>query len=614
MTTGSPHLFEDLLDEYEHSWKQGTPLEIQTLLDRWENEGASQRQTSEQLLSELIMISLEYFWKQSEFSESQPPHEGLLENYDEVLIQQLDQAGLKSEVLIEEFRSRCRWGDPPSLEEYERRFPHEFMQISEELHSIEQEYALESSIRRLFVDSSEDHPLEGPKSAHDLSMQDFLANVYPFCELPDELRIEISSTAVERSFETGDILMDQGDEATSLMVVMEGIAKISISQQGDEEQELARVGTHSVLGEIGLLTGEARSAKVCAMTEMRVAEVPYESYQTLSTRFPNLNMLFSELIAQRVGTIGTDIMFGKTLGGYRFRHRLGRGSMGIVYLAEDTRDSQAVAIKMLRHDLVYDRQASLRFRREAEVVRRLHHVNIIEVYREFSAYNTFFLSMEYCRGCTLGEAIRSHAPFPFDDIRLIIGQLASALDHAHRQGVIHRDLKPANVMLTRDGILKLTDFGLARSVECLKMTAHGQMLGTPRYMPSELLGGGDADERADLYALGVIAWELITGNPLFTAGDIVTLLRQQMRWELPSANEIAEGLPEDLYQLLVETLSQDPEERVLNLEPLTTLAGTLKSEYCRSDDQSEDEEESLQSTMRLTENQPEEVKDQPSTQ
>jgi serine/threonine-protein kinase len=163
--------------------------------------------------------------------------------------------------------------------------------------------------------------------------------------------------------------------------------------------------------------------------------------------------------------------------------------------------------------------------------------------------------------------------------------------------VIHRDLKPANVMLNSDGTLKLTDFGLARSVESLKMTVHGQLLGTPRYMPSELLGGGEADERADLYALGLITWELLTGKPLFTANDIVSLLRQQMKWKLPERTEIREDLPEDIYQILQQTLSQQVEERTLDLAPLLDWSQPINTAYCTSEEQVE--YESLDSTESM---------------
>jgi len=613
---GRSHYFEELLDDYECSWQQGAPLEISTLVKKWENTCDEERRSSGKLLAELVMIALEYSWRQNKSESNQCSAYGSLKQFDHAIFDQLHNSGMIHHVLIEEFRSRHRWGDRPSLEQFENSYPGHFAEIRDELLRLKEEYAVENSIRQLFDADQEMESIDTDLSPPKMSISDFLSSVYPFSELPSDLKDELAATAEEKNFAPGDYLMTQGAKSDALMVVMEGIAKVTIhpDYEQHDEQELARVGVYSLLGEIGLLTGEVRSANIIAMTSMRVAEIRYEAYQSLVSRFPTLNMLVSELIAQRVGTIATDIMFGKTLGGYQFRHRLGRGSMGIVYLAEDLQSARPVAVKMLRHDLVYDRQASQRFRREAEMIRRLKHQNIIDVYREFSAYNTFFLSMEYCRGCTLADAIQAHSPFPQSDVRKIIGQLAAALHHAHSQGVIHRDLKPANVMLTAEGVLKLTDFGLARSVECLKMTAHGQMLGTPRYMPSELLGGGEADERADLYALGAIAWELITGEPLFNSGDIVSLLREQLQWQMPRRDEVRSELSEDLYRLLQESLSQNPEERILELEPLIEWAAPINESYCvQTDETTGESSEAMDSTLRVKNRTSENINDASST-
>lgn len=606
MSNGGSISLEDILDHYEISLRQGDPVSIQIVFDHWCSvcETPDQRETAE-LLSEFMKMDLEYCWRNERSSVDEKLLIGTVETYGEDFLERVREAGLLASVLLEEFRVRHRWGDCPAVAMYEKRFPAETKSIYEELTRIENEQALESSIRELFVNPEEVAQEEFALADSPDSMQaqprsplsEFLHGVYPFSELPGDLRLELSSTAVERDFATDDLLMEQGSESDSLMVVIEGIAQVAIQHDDGSERELAQVGPHAVLGEIGLITRELRSATVRATTPMRVAEIKFQDYQALAGRFPTLNIMVSELIAQRVGTIALDIMYGKQLGGYRFRHRLGRGSMGIVYLAEEEESGTPVAVKMLRHDLVYDRQASKRFQREADVVRQLEHPNIIQIHKEFSAYNTMFLSMEYCPGCTLGTAIGTHAPFPVEDIRRIVGQLAAALHHAHTEGIIHRDLKPANVMLGTDGILKLADFGLARSVECLKMTVHGQLLGTPRYMPNELLAGGEADERADLYALGLIIWELVTGKPLFSAHDIVSLLRQQMMWQLPERSEIREDLPEDIYHIFQESLSQQVEERTLELKPLTTWAEAIDPVYCTGNE--EEDPESLDSTASI---------------
>jgi len=154
--------------------------------------------------------------------------------------------------------------------------------------------------------------------------------------------------------------------------------------------------------------------------------------------------------------------------------------------------------------------------------------------------------------------IRQGPPLTEDVVRSILGQLALALVHAHAAGVIHRDLKPANVLLTRDGVLKLTDFGLARTAGQDSLSEQGNLVGTPRYMAPEQLAGRSSDVRADLYAYGLIAWEMLTGRPRFEQTDLLALVYQQMTASLPPAEAIRPGLSADLYQLLARCLATDP--------------------------------------------------------
>jgi CRP-like cAMP-binding protein len=578
--------FELYLERFESSWRAGNPLEIRKILDAWRESTHSNPESDRALLSELVKLDLEFCWK-SRPSPDRPSHD--LRLADQYLREFPELRDNRDEFVIEEFRVRKRFGDQPDYSEFERRFGPLTEDFRAKLEQIEREVAFESSIQKLFddsnLDASQPHlaPLSPPPPEQEVRHQElvrFLSETHPFSEMPADLLGQLARVAEIRCFQKGEYLIQQGGAPDSLLIVREGIAMVTVNETGGGERELARVGPHAVLGEMGLITRAERSANVIAMTECRAAIISYDVYQKLVGRFPSLNMLISELIAQRIGTVTFDVMYGKSIEGYLFKQRLGRGSMGIVYLAEDERDRRNVAIKMLRHDLVYDRQASKRFRREAQVVRQLRHPNIIRIEREFAAFNTMFLAMEFCHGIDLAQAIKQHAPFPLEVIRRILGQLAAALKHAHDRKVIHRDLKPANVMLTTHGEVKLTDFGLARSVESLNLTREGQMLGTPRYMPGELLAGGDADERADLYALGVITWEMLTGRAMFQAKDMIELIRRQMEWKLPPRDEILGLEGEDLYQLLAETTSQKIEERTLDLGRLSSWAEPVDSAFC----------------------------------
>jgi serine/threonine-protein kinase len=188
--------------------------------------------------------------------------------------------------------------------------------------------------------------------------------------------------------------------------------------------------------------------------------------------------------------------------------------------------------------------------------------------------------MELCEGSTLARLSDRCPPLEEGQVFAIVGQLAAALHHAHSAGVLHRDLKPGNVLLTWDGTLKLSDFGLARSFLSTGLTVHGEILGTPRYMPPEQLIGTSVDERADLYALGCIAYELFVGEPPFTEPDVAKLLAMQLNWSLDAALEAARTRKPaafrdpspDLRRLLEQTLATDRTKRTLNLEETARLA------------------------------------------
>jgi serine/threonine protein kinase len=335
------------------------------------------------------------------------------------------------------------------------------------------------------------------------------------------------------------------------------------------------------VGELGLVTHEVRSATVKATSRGCAAILDRDAFEHLAGRYPSLGIALAELIAERVGTLASDVVCGKTINGYLIRQRLGRGATGIVYAALDTKSQRPVALKMLRHDLTFDRHASLRFHQEAEIIGQLAHANIVSVLSEFSAYGTSFIAMELCDGPSLTDLIGRHGRLPIEVVQAIVGQLAAGLLSAHEAGIAHRDLKPSNVLLTSSGGVKIVDFGLARylSADEPGTTAFGQIVGTPRYMAPEQLAGDRGDSRSDLYALGCIAYELLHGRPMFGAPRFSELLIERARWTLPAAERIREGLPPAMYGILEDLLESDPERRRCDLRLLAKSASAVQSAW-----------------------------------
>jgi CRP-like cAMP-binding protein len=613
MSDSTVDVLQQAADEFEACWRAGTPPSVREFFERHSRSvadaaGVGREAGSfpheddpsiagqrERFLVGLIKIDLDYRWRKwprrdpceireaSTTASTTVDHvdRRLLETYlDEFSDVPIDDSGML-ELVTQEFRVRHQTGDRPKVEGYAQRFAPLADRIRERLADFDKILAIEASIEHLFnapepiSDSSLAERLSTPSprppqpesAAMKQPLAQVLAGISPFQDLSTGILEALAAHATEWLFRAGEIILRQGETSDCLVIMLEGVAEVTIDDAGTTHR-IARVGRQTVIGEIGMVTREVRSADIRAVTDVRAAIIARDDFEKLAGQFPTLSIALSELIAERVGTLTIDVLCGKTINDFHVKQRLGRGSMGIVYKAIDVQTGQHVALKMLRHDLTFNRQASQRFRQEAEIVKTLAHPNIVQVYGQFSAYHTNFIAMEFCDGVTLADFLKVHGPLPDDVTRAILGQLAAALLYAHQAGVAHRDLKPSNVMLQRDGVVKLTDFGLARdaSVSNSSLTGHGQVLGTPRYMAPEQLGGARGDQRVDLYALGCVTYELVTGGPLFPARRFDELMRQRFRWTLPSADQIREGLDRELYGLIATCLEERPEDRMVPLD------------------------------------------------
>lgn len=564
---------EVLLDRFCEAWERGSPLSISETLAALGPDAPQARS----LLLELIKVDVEQQWQlwsrlfrrvgasADEATASHPPPlDSYLREFNEIEAE----PGPLRELLIHEYRVRQRWGDRPEIDEYIHHFRN--MKVAERL-ELRAELAAESSILALFTDSSEDPSSSRTStpltmSADQESLRRVLSHVTPFSELPSEVRDALAMHATVRPFEAGELLLRQGETADSLLVILEGSVEVKVSD-GDRSHLIARLEQHTIVGEMGLLTGERRSANVAAVQPGRVAVIARDKLEHIAGCHPRLGVALSELIADRIGTRTIDALYGKAVGNYRIGHRLGRGGMGIVYAATQvapTRGRQ-VALKMLRHDLVCDRSSAARFRQEAEIVQSLCHPHIVRMFEEFPAYGTRFIALELCPGISLSEMIERGGRLPEPVVRSVVGQLAGALDCAHTAGIAHRDLKPSNVLVRRDGIVKLTDFGLARAPVGKggdqSLTESRQIVGTPHYMAPEQFLGERGDSRSDLYSLGVLAYEMLTGGPQLRTNRISDLARERLSWSLPAAELVRSGLDQGLYEFLASCLTQEPEHR-----------------------------------------------------
>lgn len=255
---------------------------------------------------------------------------------------------------------------------------------------------------------------------------------------------------------------------------------------------------------------------------------------------------------------------GKTVGRYQLNELLGAGAMAQVYRAYDPASGAQVAIKVLYPHLTNDEGFVERFRREAQAAALLDHPNIIRILDQGADGDVGYLVMELLDGPSLKRFLQERdAPLEIADAVQLTAKLADALEHAHSRGIVHRDVKPSNVLL-RNGQLDqpvLTDFGVARMVEQTLNTGEGTTLGTPTYMAPEQGKGKPGDARSDIYALGVILFELLTGSPPFSADSPYSLILRHIHTPPPSPRAVRPAVPQALEDVVLRALAKDPDAR-----------------------------------------------------
>ncbi|HID53677.1 MAG TPA: hypothetical protein EYP41_16790 [Anaerolineae bacterium] len=256
---------------------------------------------------------------------------------------------------------------------------------------------------------------------------------------------------------------------------------------------------------------------------------------------------------------------GTTLGKYKLYARIGSGGMARVYKAYQPSLDRYVAVKVMHAHLAEEDEFVQRFEREAASVARLRHPHIVQVY-DFAVENElYYMVMEFIAGPTLNAELDvrslSDEPFTLEETSLIITNLASAIDYAHVRGMIHRDIKPANIMFTNEGQIVLADFGIARMRGTPTFTMTGMIAGTPAYMSPEQARAKRGDTRSDIYSLGVILYEMITGRQPFTSDSPIDILRQQAETPLPPPASFKSGIPPAVEEVLYKVLEKEPDDR-----------------------------------------------------
>ncbi|MBS1237037.1 MAG: serine/threonine protein kinase with Chase2 sensor, partial [Deltaproteobacteria bacterium] len=374
--------------------------------------------------------------------------------------------------------------------------------------------------------------------------------------ITEKTKEKVEADSVETNKMLGLSFQQQG----MLDLAMEKFHKLPIEEEGVKD----------LLYNLGLDFERKRQFSKALSTYKRIIE-DGQNFKDLDERIPKLRGAEATMIFKgggpHPGDIGAtlaNVDVKPTLGRYEISGELGRGAMGVVYKGEDPKIHRTVAIKTLRlSDLEEDVVGEIkeRFFREAESAGLLTHPNIVTIYDCGEEHDLAYIAMEYLEGEDLEKFTKKGSLLPLRDILFIVAHAAEALDYAHSKGIVHRDIKPANIMRLRETKdIKVTDFGIARITTSSK-TRTGVVLGTPSYMSPEQVAAKKVDGRTDIFSLGVVLFEMLTGQKPFDADSLTSLMYKIAREQHPAPRSINPRIPQVVEKIIDKALEKDPEKR-----------------------------------------------------
>lgn len=326
------------------------------------------------------------------------------------------------------------------------------------------------------------------------------------------------------------------------------------------------------------------------MAESKPAATPAKSPDvaaTMSQAHASIETSRTGAASAKPGNVQAETPIPKNFGRYKIERELGKGAMGVVYLAEDTHLIRPVALKIPKQSILEDPDSLERFYREAKITSQIRHPNICQVFDVGAIDGTHFLTMEYVPGKTIGSFITPAKLPAARQVALLFRKIALALDEAHSQGVIHRDLKPSNVMLDKGGEPKVMDFGLARqtnTIDQARLTQSGAILGTPAYMSPEQVRGeaNQVGPQSDIYALGVMLYQFLTGELPFS-GPIMMVFAQILTEQPKKPSEVRPDVDSTLEAICLRMMAKDKSQRYASMkEVAAALTGYLKTGSAKS--------------------------------
>lgn len=389
-------------------------------------------------------------------------------------------------------------------------------------------------------------PIELPRWASldifDETSLDLIAELIPCMEIVE--------------YQPGDMIITAGETGDRMVLMEAGRARL-FAQMGLGGTTVQKViQAPAMLGELALVSDEPSTDTVIAESVVTAMTLTREAFEKLLRRNANVALFLTHAVGNRVmesRSIGN-------VGRYKVLGPIGAGGMATVFEAIQTDLDRPVALKMLTHTLALRPGFKEQFKEEARIIAQLSHPHIVRVIDTEAAYGTHFIVMEKLTGTLLEDVVESGARLAWGAIRRILKEVCLALEYSHDKGLLHRDIKPANIFLTQDRVVKILDFGIAVHKDKSESTT-GDTAGTPWYMAPEQIMGRKLDGRADLYALGIVAYELMCGELPFDSESVDEVLMMQLKQPLPDPRRLVPDIPPDLVEFIFRTTQKHPEDR-----------------------------------------------------
>lgn len=381
-----------------------------------------------------------------------------------------------------------------------------------------------------------------------------------FSGMSDDAKGQFRKAMESINFAAGQTMLKQGDTGDDMFVLENGSMRIIVRGSQNEIVFQRVISAPAIFGEMALITKEPRTASITAEDTALCLRITKQSVTELFKRDPNTATFLTRLVGERLMETSSIRKVGK----YEITGRLGSGGVATVFEARHPTLGTPVALKMLSHALVFDESFASLFAEEARLVAQLTHENIVRVLDTEQAYGTQFIVMEKLTGDLLESLIDNGSPLDWPNVRRILREICDALAYSHAQGLIHRDIKPANVFLLADGKVKILDFGIATHTGGKDNKEAGKqqkIMGTPYYMSPEQICNETLDGRADLYCLGILAFELIARSLPFDGDTLDELLGCHISKPIPDLRLIVPGVPEDLVEFVERAAAKRPGDR-----------------------------------------------------